>query len=172
MRFVALENAKAWCQGEAWCRHMQQKEWVTVRFLGPITSGTEHDPNARRTLPFRAGKGSADAEGIHGESSKALLLLDVAPNGALVDILLRRSRVHALAKLSVYRGKCRCCRACSKVTFAPCNAFKRSNTNFGPTASNVAIWAALPGRAGSFTTRHWRCKRPTTRRVAHSSVTW
>jgi len=96
----------------------------------------------------------------------------LAPNIALANISLRRSRVRALAKLSVYRGKCRCCGACTEVKLAPCNAFKRSNTNFGPTASSSAIWAASPGRAGSSTTRDWHCKGPTTRLVAHSSVTW
>jgi transposase len=66
----------------------------------------------------------------------------------------QRSRLRALANLSVYRGKCRCCRACTEVKLAPCNAFKRSNTNFGPTASRSAIWAASPGRAG----KHVRAK--------------
>jgi hypothetical protein len=56
-----------------------------------------------------------------------------------------------LPKPSIYRGKYRCCRARIQVKLAPCNAFKRSNTNFGPTARNGSIWAfKRKGRSESF----------------------
>jgi putative transposase len=58
---------------------------------------------------------------------RRLLLLDGASNIALMNISSRRSRVRALAKLSVFIGKCRCCRAGTKVklgTMQRLQAFK------------------------------------------------
>src|SRR5664279_1403865 len=53
-----------------------------------------------------------------------------------------------------------------------CNGSKPSNTNSCPTATSSAICAALPDRAGSCSTRPWRCKKPTMKQETSSYATW
>jgi hypothetical protein len=121
---------------------------------------------------LKAGKDSADAEGVHCATSEAF-------GAARRSIRKNRSGGHFAAIKIARIGKSQrlprqmsllSCMQQSKIgTMQRLQAFKYELRPNGEQQRNMGRFA---GSRRFVYNKDWHCKRPTTRLVAHSSVTW